>query len=62
MPEKAVYCYYGEQYMKKKYISLVPRLVGGGGEKEPGTHRSRMRLITPTFRESGYLPFTFVIR
>ena len=29
------------------------------GEIEPDTHRSRMRLITPT---SGYLPFTFVIR
>ena len=25
--------------------SLVLRLLGGGGEKEPGTHRLRMRLI-----------------
>ena len=29
--------------------SLVPRLLGGGGKKEPGTHCLRMRLITTTF-------------
>ena len=27
--------------------SLVPRLLGGGGKKEPGTHCLRMRLIKP---------------
>ena len=29
--------------------SLVPRLFAGEGKEEPGTHRSRMRLITVTF-------------
>ena len=29
--------------------SLVPRLLGGGGKKEPGIHCLRMRLITTTF-------------
>ena len=34
---------------------------GGGEEKEPGTHCSRMRVITPTFRGSGYFPCTSVL-
>ena len=40
-------------------LSLVPRLLVGG-EKEPGMHCLRMRLITSNFQGSGYFLCTSV--
>ena len=37
------------EYEANDQASLVPRLFAGEGKEEPGTHRSRMRLITVTF-------------
>ena len=40
------------EYLKSSNlaISLVPRCGGGGGERAPGTHCLRMRLIATEFR------------
>ena len=42
-----------------KDLSLVPRR-GGGGERAPGTHCLRMRLIATEFRGSRVRTYTCV--
>ena len=42
------------------HIAFVPRLLGGGGEKEPGTHHSHMRVVYPDFPGFRIIPFMSV--
>ena len=59
MQEYARVCKSMQEYARVcKSISLVPRHGGGGGEKVPGTHCLRMRLIITEFRGNCVCMYT----